>query len=186
MVRKRRCNPTFRDHLLLVVLMAMAALWTSARPLLAQDTPQLAKTAITAGCNADDPTDEHDGARLSPAWTPVIHDPAHQFPNDPVTILEGRVQGNQAKFASRTLLPLETLTDQSPSEVAEEDIPWIHYTHDKTMDIVPDPGYKHLLSQYLSFSGPTAGQYVTRDDMEVEWDNGGVGAEEGTDFIDNI
>lgn len=164
-------------------MVAIAMLWMKGRPLMAQDTPQFATQAIPNGCNPDDPTDEHDGARLSPAWTPVIHDPAHPFPNDPVTILEGRVQGNQSKFASRAQLPIEALTDQSPSEVAEEDIPWIHYTHDKTMDIVPDPGYKHLLSQFLNFS---TGEYVVRDDMEVEWDNGGVGAEEGTDFIDNI
>lgn len=148
---------------------------------LPDDTPIFSTAAISAGCNADDLSDGTDGARVSPEWTPVIHDPTHPFPNDPVTILEGRVMNNIEKFQDRSGLPQEALTDQSPSEVAEEDIPWIHYTHDKTIDVVPDPGYQHLLSQHLS-----NGIFVTRKSMEVEWENGGVGGEENTSFIDNI
>ena len=41
-------------------------------------------------------------------------------------------------------LSLEQANNQAPSEVAEEETPWNHYTHDKTQDVIPDPGYQHL------------------------------------------
>src|ERR1700722_5121789 len=115
---------------------------------IAQDTPTAASTALTsAGCNGQDLSDGSDSARNDPVWTPILKDPLHPFSND-VTILEGLVLGNNEKFLARTLLPRESTTDQSPSEVAEEDLPWNHFTHDKTLDVVPDPGYKHLLSSF--------------------------------------
>jgi hypothetical protein len=145
----------------------------------AQDTPIPATAAITgAGCNAQDLGDGSDSARNDPIWAPILKDPAHPFPND-VTILEGRVLGHNEKFQSRVLLPKEATTDQSPSEVAEEDLPWNHYTHDKTLDVVPDPGYKHLLSSYVLANGTRQ----SHDSMEVEWENGSVGAEMVNDSI---
>src|SRR5579862_4694203 len=127
-----------------LTILALAALGVARAT--AQDTPIAASTAITsAGCNSQDLSDSSDSARNDPVWAAILKDPLHPFPND-VTILEGRVVGHNEKFKTRTLLPREATTDQSPSEVAEEDLPWNHYTHDKTMDVVPDKGYKYLLS----------------------------------------
>jgi len=148
----------------------------------AQDTPIPATVAITgAGCNATDLSDGSDSARNDPVWAPILKNPTGVrplFPND-VTILEGRVLGHNEKFRSRLLLPREATTDQSPSEVAEEDLPWNHFTHDKTMDVVPDPGYKHLLSSFVLADGSVQ----SHEAMEVEWENGSVGAEVVNDNI---
>ncbi|HWC96333.1 MAG TPA: hypothetical protein VG456_06285, partial [Candidatus Sulfopaludibacter sp.] len=144
----------------------------------AQDTPIPASAAISiAGCNAQDLSDSSDSARNDPVWAPILHDPLHLFPHD-VTILEGRILGYNEKFKGRLLLPREATVDQSPSEVAEEDLPWNHYTHDKTIDVVPDKGYKHLLSSYLQ-----NGILQVHDAMEVEWENGSGGIEVVNDNI---
>jgi hypothetical protein len=146
---------------------------------IAQDTPIPASAALTsAGCNGQDLSDGSDSARNDPVWTPILKDPLHPFPSD-VTILEGRVLGNNEKFQSRTLLPRESTTDQAPSEVAEEDLPWNHFTHDKTLDVVPDPGYKHLLSSFVLADGTVQ----SHEAMEVEWENGSVGSEVVNDNI---
>ncbi len=157
----------------------LAALLVFCGTVRAQDTPIPATYAITnAGCNAQDLGDSSDSARNDPIWAPILRDPQHPFPND-VTILEGRVLGHNEKFKSRTLLPREATTDQAPSEVAEEDLPWNHYTHDKTLDVVPDPGYKHLLSSFVLPDG-TIGVHEA---IEVEWENGSVAAEVVNDNI---
>lgn len=147
----------------------------------AQDTPIPAALAITSfGCNATDLGSSSDTARNDPVWVPILRSPAGAplFPND-VTILEGRISGHNEKFQSRLLLPKEATTDQAPSEVAEEDLPWNHFTHDKTMDVVPDTGYKHLLSSYVMADGSIR----THDTMEVEWENASIGAEVVNDDI---
>jgi hypothetical protein len=144
----------------------------------AQDTPIAASAALAlGGCNA---TDLGGGSlstiyRADPEWVPILwsilRDHRNPFPSD-VTILEGRVSGPPEKQKERLLLPREATTDQAPSEVAEEDLPWNHYTHDKTLDVIPDPGYKHLLSSYLTADGTKI-----HESMEVEWENGSVDAD---------
>jgi hypothetical protein len=129
----------------------------------ADDTPIPASAALAAGCNETDLSDAQDTARNDPIWTPIIHDANHPVPFDPPTILEGTVATPDQKFGPNN----ETSTSQAPSEVAEEDLPWNHYTHDKTLNVIPDPGYKHLLSSYVNADGTTA----VHEDMEVEWDS---------------
>jgi hypothetical protein len=145
----------------------------------AQDTPIPATFAIMgAGCSAELLDDDSDSVRNDPIWAPILKNPLGivLFPND-VSILEGRVPGHNEKFRSRLPLPKEATTDQSPSEVAEEDLPWNHFTHDKTIDVIPDTGYKHLLASYVQEDGTVA----TYETMEVEWENGSVGAEKVND-----
>jgi hypothetical protein len=63
----------------------------------------------------------------------------------------------------------ENANNQAPSEVAETDIPWTHYTHDKTSNVIPDPEYQYLLSSWSDLNGNVQGHNIF---MEVEWDNG--------------
>jgi hypothetical protein len=121
-----------------------------------------------SNCNTDALGDTNDTARSDPEWVPVNQSAAHPFPLDEPTILEGAVATPAQVFGvDANGNVMENSTSQAPSEVAEEDLPWSHYTHDKTIDVIPDTGYKHLLSTYLT----TSGAFVTRDRMEVEWDN---------------
>src|SRR5262249_45090400 len=82
----------------------------------------------TTGCSDGDLEDEESLPRLNPEWTPINGlnlDPVaqqHIFFDQP-TILEGIV-------APATGL---SATDQSTSEVSEEDIPWNHFAHDFTV-----------------------------------------------------
>lgn len=83
--------------------------------------------------------------RADPEWNVVGVPNSSPFPNlQPPTILEGFV----APVASN-----ETSTSQAPAEVAEEDMPWNHYTHDFTVNVVPDPSYQHLLSSWVRDPG---------------------------------
>lgn len=108
-------------------------------------------------------------ARISPSWA-TIADPNHLFPNDPPTILEGSVATPQQKFGTTNgVANGPGGNGQSSSEVAEEDLPWNHYTHDKTIDVIPDRGYQHLLSSYLDQQDPS--QVQVHDHMEVEWES---------------
>ena len=168
--------------MLLSAWLITAALCVCGGTARAQDTPISATAAAAAGCNYRDLGDGSDSARNDPVWRPILNNVSYPFgANELVTILEGRVIGNNEKFQSRTLLPQEAVTDQSPSEVAEEDLPWNHFTHDKTIDVVPDPGYRHLLSSYLLPDGTTR----THESMEVEWENGSVADEMVNDNIAN-
>jgi hypothetical protein len=97
-------------------------------------------------------------ARTDPEWKPIIIDPNFPLPNNPPTILEG--------FVSSPPLG-ENSSSQATSEVAEEDIPWDHYTHDFTVKVVPDGRYQNLLSYYVNADGTT----TIHTDMEVEWEN---------------
>lgn len=82
--------------------------------------------------------------RADPEWNAIMLD-SNLFPNlQPPTILEGFV----APVSSN-----ETSTSQAPAEVAEEDMPWNHYTHDFTVNVVPDPPYQHLLSSWVRDPG---------------------------------
>jgi hypothetical protein len=129
----------------------------SAPPAHADDTPAADDTPITATsnhCNHEDLSDGSDSARQDPIWAPLLLDPA--------TVLQGTVATPDQKFGTAD----ESENDQAPSEVSEEDIPWNHYTHDKTQDVVPDPGYKHLLSSMAKPDGTTE----SHKQIEVEWE----------------
>jgi hypothetical protein len=84
--------------------------------------------------------------RGNPEWKAIILD-SNQPPNlQPPTILEGFVSPQPSD---------QTSTSQSTAEVAEEDLPWTHHTHDFTFKVVPDPPYQHLLASWTSFPGVT-------------------------------
>jgi hypothetical protein len=98
-------------------------------------------------CSASDLSNDTDEARVNPEWKSVagLHiDPVKHVLRDLPTILEGFVP-----FPPAT----ESVNDQATSEVAEEDIPWNHYTHDFTIKVVPDPPYDPLLSSWVRFPG---------------------------------
>jgi hypothetical protein len=85
--------------------------------------------------------------RTNPEWKAIILDPTLLPHQQPPTLLEGFV----------TPQPNDQPSDsQSTAEVAEEDLPWTHYTHDFTFKVLPDPGYQHLLSSWAR-----AGQTIT-------------------------
>jgi hypothetical protein len=97
-------------------------------------------------------------ARVNPEWKPIVIDPNFPIPYNAITILEGTVPPPSESEASK---------DGAPSELAEEDIPTNHYTHDFTVKVVPDAGYFHLLSSWVNPDG-TIGVH---GNMEVEWEN---------------
>jgi hypothetical protein len=95
--------------------------------------------------------------RSDPQWVRI----SNYFQD--TTILEGTVPG--------PTLP-EPSNAQAPSEVSEEEVPWNHYTHDMTFKVLPDPGYKHLLSSYMAMDSQgnlTGGVHST---IETEWETG--------------
>jgi hypothetical protein len=111
------------------------------------------------------------------AGTPLKDDPhikfVDSFPNgvrdtDEVVVYDGNDNGiydtgepiiapATAAIVVGTPLWSERPENEAPSEVAEEDTLWTHYTHDKTQFVIPDPGYRHLVSSSRQF-------------IEVEWD----------------
>jgi len=91
-------------------------------------------------------------------WKAIIVDPSQRPNLQPPTILEGWVTPQPSDQKS---------SDQSTSEVAEEDLWWTHNTHDFTFKVIPDPAYQHLLSSWVNPDGTTG----VHTDMEVEWDN---------------
>ena len=112
-------------------------------------------------CSDTDLHRDLDLARINPEWKPVeglTIDPLHPSVSDKPTILEGTVPQPP---------DTEGPTDQAPAEVAEEDIPWNHYTHDFTFQVIPDVFYNHLLSSWANPDG-TVGRHT---EMEVEWEN---------------
>jgi LysM repeat protein len=66
-----------------------------------------------------------------------------------------------------TLLLKENANSEAPSEVAETDTPWTHATHDKTQFVVPDAGYRHLLSETVD----PGGVLRPHEFIEAEWDS---------------
>lgn len=127
------------------------------------DTPIPAVKAFDGPekCSNTELTNAHDEARFLPEWKPIIFssDPRYQLPNNPPTILEGTVSPPPEG---------ENSGSQASSEVAEEDLPWNHYTHDFGVKIIPDLGYHHLLSSWVDL---TDGMIHVHPDMEFEWDN---------------
>ena len=117
-------------------------------------------------CSASDLSNATDLARGNPEWKAIIIDPNHPLPNNPPSILEGFVQPPPET---------EVSTDQAPSEVAEEDLPWNHYTHDFTVRVIPDSAYFHLLSSWVNSDGSVS----VHGEMEVEWENGSLMDEGG-------
>ncbi len=130
-------------------------------PIAADPTPSpiAAYSALSIGCNGDhiDRASGFDAeARIDPEWAQI---------QSPPTILEGTVSTPDQQYPNGG----ESAGNQSPSEVAETDIPWTHYTHDKTSTVQPDPEYQYLLSYWTDKDGNFVDQH---HNMEVEWDNG--------------
>jgi hypothetical protein len=84
--------------------------------------------------------------RGNPEWKAIILDSSKAPHLQPPTILEGFVSPQPSD---------QTSSSQSTSEVAEEDLPWTHFTHDFTFKVLPDPNYQHLLSSWARFQGET-------------------------------
>jgi hypothetical protein len=140
------------------VMVAVSALTVahtaSAPPAHAEQAPAADDTPVAATsshCKTNDLADQTDTARNDPEWTPVLGDPNQPLNPDIATILQGTVatpeqNGQQA----------DDPDTQAASEVSEEELPWNHYTHDKTENVLPDPGYQHLLSSWKLPDGSTA------------------------------
>jgi hypothetical protein len=77
--------------------------------------------------------------RTNPEWKAIILDSSKPPHLQPPTILEGFVTPTPND---------QTSSSQSTAEVAEEDLPWTHYTHDFTFKVLPDPNYQHLLASW--------------------------------------
>ena len=102
-------------------------------------------------CDDTEISNNDDEARGRPEWKPIVIDPNLAFPNNflhPVTILEGTVPTPSQEYPTG-----ELENNQAPSEVSEEELPWNHYTHDFTANVVPDPAYTQLLSSWVRFTG---------------------------------
>jgi hypothetical protein len=82
--------------------------------------------------------------RTNPEWKAIITDPSQPPHLQPPKILEGFVTPTPND---------ETSSSQATAEVAEEDLPWTHYTHDWTFKVLPDPAYQYLLSSWVRFPG---------------------------------
>ena len=82
--------------------------------------------------------------RGNPEWKAIILDSTQPANLQPPKVLEGFV----APVAND-----ETSSSQATSEVAEEDLPWTHYTHDFTFKVVPDTAYQGLLSSWTRYPG---------------------------------
>ena len=97
--------------------------------------------------------------RGNPEWKAIILDANQPANLQPPTILEGFV----AQPASD-----ETSSSQATSEVAEEDLPWTHYTHDFTFKVVPDTAYQGLLSSWTRYPGTTFSNTGNLPDFEFD------------------
>src|SRR6267143_4172098 len=119
-----------------LVVGAGAGLGGSALVASAQDfIPATAAFDNSPVCSASDLENNSDEARGNPEWKPVnglTIDPLNPVLNDKPTILEGFVPFPPANEGSGA---------QAASEVSEEDLPWNHYTHDFTFQVVPDARY---------------------------------------------
>jgi hypothetical protein len=130
--------------------------------------PATAAFSDSPVCDAVDLSNNDDESRGRPEWKTIIIDPTLSLLSNPPTILEGFV----------AIPPTgESSGDQAPAEVAEEDIPWNHYTHDFTVRVAPDMKYQHLLSSWVNTDG-TVGVHT---EMEVEWDSASL-MEDGEGF----
>src|SRR5258707_4537577 len=155
-------KPQWQTPVARIFLMSVVALvGVGVAPLgaMAQSFIPATRAFEAPACSASDLSNDTDFARVNPEWKPILFDPANPSHNLP-TILEGRI--------TTPLFPsLQQTSATAPTEVAEEDIPWTHYTHDFTFKVVPDSAYQHLLSSWVNTDG-TVGVHT---DMEVEWEN---------------
>jgi len=97
--------------------------------------------------------------RSNPEWKAIILDSSQPPHLQPPTILEGFVSPQPNDQTSKS---------QSTSEVAEEDLPWTHYTHDFTFKVVPDPAYQHLLSSWNRYPGDSSPPIIAPPDPHSE------------------
>jgi len=90
--------------------------------------------------------------RTNPEWKAIVLDSSKPPHLQPPTTLEGFVAPQPVDQTSK---------DQSTAEVAEEDLPWTHFTHDFTFKVIPDGPYQHLLSSWTRFPGLTIPDFGT-------------------------
>jgi hypothetical protein len=131
----------------------MCLLWPVAFSAVAQDYIPATNAFNSPGCSADELggvdigiTTVPSPQRANPEWKAIILDSTQPPHLQPPQILEGFV------------LPTpndETSESQASAEVAEEDHPWTHFTHDWTFKVLPDPNYQYLLSSWEPFPGET-------------------------------
>jgi hypothetical protein len=155
-------SPSFFTRLVLSLVMVLGLFLSR---VMAQYLPAY-PNAFNAGCNGDHierTTGLNAEARIDPEWARITDTP---------TILEGTVATPGELYSP------ELANNQAPSEVAESDIPWTHYTHDKTSNVLPDPEYQSLLSSWSQVDIDATGNILHQYDnvghhtfMEVEWDN---------------
>ena len=68
---------------------------------------------------------------------------------------------------------LEGVVDRSAVRVSPEDLPSAHFTHDFIFKVVPDPPFRHLLSQPSKVPVENAPDRVfVQNTIEVEWESG--------------
>jgi len=112
-------------------------------------------------CDDSDLNEDHSTARLDPEWSTIqlasSTDPRRAFREAPPVVLEGVVPPPPVEEKSK---------QQGHSEVSEEETQWNHYSHDKTTHVLPDIGYKHLLSSFVKRFVRTE-----RQTMEAEWES---------------
>lgn len=94
--------------------------------------------------------------RTDPEWKAIILDATQPPYLQPPQILEGFITATPSS---------ETSKDQAPTEVAEEDISWTHYTHDYTFKVTPDPAYQGMLASWTRFPGAYDTPLVTSPDQ---------------------
>src|SRR5262249_30129203 len=113
-----------------------------------------------------------DPRRADPEWSPLVVDPSLPFQHGSHTVAE-----LNAEIPSTTIVegvvpdpPVnEKSNAEAPSEVAEEDTPWTHFSHDKTFFVLPDPGYEHLLTTFTDWA--VQNRHTI---LEAEWENGAL------------
>ncbi|MGB9105400.1 MAG: hypothetical protein WCC59_11625, partial [Terriglobales bacterium] len=139
----------FSSRRVIFVLCLASVLGLPLSRAMAQYTPATAAFDNSPVCSDSDLSNDHDLARGQPEWKPVnglAFDPSSPRVLDKPTVLEGRILPPPS---------LEQSGDIAHTEVAEEDLPWNHYTHDFTIKVTPDPDYQYLLSSWVRYPGQT-------------------------------
>jgi len=90
----------------------------------------------------------HDIGLMFPSWKPVVG-------YDSVTVAEGMVE-----------------TEKGRPSVSAGDLPISHYTHDICFNLIPDKGYRHLLSLDIKVEPDGKRDTVKNEVLHIEWETG--------------
>lgn len=93
-------------------------------------------------------TQVHDIGLLFPTWKPVVG-------YDSVTVVEGWIEPENGR----------------PS-VSAGDLPIYHYTHDVSFNLIPDKGYRNLLSYDVEIKPDGKRDTIRNKEMHIEWETG--------------